>query len=205
MAKRKKNEPSSTPEDVAVARASSKVVLRKMAEEEQKALFSGINLKDTPVTYMVAEADPNWVPPIIDHQPELVVMGPYVPEGAILHLEKTIELPPVLLMVPLRQDGPTLEEWVEAGYMAETYPPDGYAPRAISVLQARQPDTMILSRVDPNPGHIGTYPIGQWYPSKAAIDGGGPGTYECVALMSGEELSREYLLVHPDGRVEKKV
>lgn len=29
----------------------------------------------------------------------------------------------------LRTDGPTLEEYVEAGYKAENYPPDGYAPR----------------------------------------------------------------------------
>ena len=28
-----------------------------------------------------------------------------------------------------REDGPTLEEYVKAGYRAETYPPQGYAPR----------------------------------------------------------------------------
>lgn len=31
--------------------------------------------------------------------------------------------------VGLRQDGPTLEEFVAKGYKAENYPPAGYAPR----------------------------------------------------------------------------
>ena len=30
----------------------------------------------------------------------------------------------------LKQDGPTVEEWVLAGYHAEDYPPEGYAPRS---------------------------------------------------------------------------
>lgn len=30
---------------------------------------------------------------------------------------------------PLREDGPTLEEYIAAGYKAETYPPRGYAAR----------------------------------------------------------------------------
>lgn len=30
---------------------------------------------------------------------------------------------------PLRTDGPTLEEYVKAGYSADHYPPAGYAPR----------------------------------------------------------------------------
>jgi hypothetical protein len=29
----------------------------------------------------------------------------------------------------LKTDGPTLAEWIAAGYKAETYPPKGYAPR----------------------------------------------------------------------------
>lgn len=29
----------------------------------------------------------------------------------------------------LRQDGPTLDEYVKAGYLAENYPPKGYAAR----------------------------------------------------------------------------
>jgi hypothetical protein len=32
----------------------------------------------------------------------------------------------------LRDDGPTLEEWVAAGYQAAAYPPRGYAPRTAS-------------------------------------------------------------------------
>ena len=31
------------------------------------------------------------------------------------------------LIQNLRQDGPTLEKWLEAGYKAEEYPPVGYA------------------------------------------------------------------------------
>lgn len=30
----------------------------------------------------------------------------------------------------LRDDGPTVAEWVEAGYLAANYPPDGYASRS---------------------------------------------------------------------------
>ena len=32
----------------------------------------------------------------------------------------------------LREDGPTLEEWVAAGYQAAAYPPRGYAPKTAS-------------------------------------------------------------------------
>jgi hypothetical protein len=66
------------------------------------------------------------------------------------------------------------------------------------------PDTYILSRVEPNPGHIGAYAAGAWSPMKAAHDGGGPGTYEIRAMMAGEEQGRSYVVVHPDGRVEPK-
>lgn len=34
---------------------------------------------------------------------------------------------------PLREDGPTLEEYVARGYKAENYPPTGYAPRTVSI------------------------------------------------------------------------
>ncbi|MFG0828774.1 HeH/LEM domain-containing protein [Pseudomonas sp. CJQ_7] len=30
----------------------------------------------------------------------------------------------------LREDGPTVAEWVEAGYLAVNYPPEGYASRS---------------------------------------------------------------------------
>ncbi len=30
----------------------------------------------------------------------------------------------------LKQDGPTVEEWVAAGYKASAYPPDGYASKS---------------------------------------------------------------------------
>jgi hypothetical protein len=31
---------------------------------------------------------------------------------------------------PLRQDGPTVKEYVEAGYKASNYPPQGYASKS---------------------------------------------------------------------------
>lgn len=37
---------------------------------------------------------------------------------------------PEALPAPLRTDGPTLAEWVAAGYLAEHYPPEGYAAKA---------------------------------------------------------------------------
>lgn len=36
----------------------------------------------------------------------------------------------------LRDDGPTIEEWVAAGYLPENYPPDGYAERRSDGLKA---------------------------------------------------------------------
>lgn len=33
---------------------------------------------------------------------------------------------------PLRTDGPTLGEWIDAGYTADTYPPVGYAVATVS-------------------------------------------------------------------------
>lgn len=43
--------------------------------------------------------------------------------------------PPSPLKILLRQDGPTLEKWVEAGYSADAYPPDGYAELDSPALQ----------------------------------------------------------------------
>lgn len=37
--------------------------------------------------------------------------------------------PPVEEKAPLRTDGPTLAEFVDAGYPAESYPPPGYAAK----------------------------------------------------------------------------
>lgn len=39
------------------------------------------------------------------------------------------------LKITLRTDGPTLEKWVEAGYPADKYPPDGYAELDSPALQ----------------------------------------------------------------------
>jgi hypothetical protein len=40
----------------------------------------------------------------------------------------------------MRTDGPTLKEWVEAGYAAEAYPPTGYEP-----VSAPAPDPINLN------------------------------------------------------------
>jgi len=37
--------------------------------------------------------------------------------------------PPPLDAQGLRLDGPTMEEWLAAGYRRENYPPRGYAPK----------------------------------------------------------------------------
>lgn len=39
------------------------------------------------------------------------------------------EVAPVLAEEKLREDGPSLEQYVKAGYNAEGYPPKGYAPK----------------------------------------------------------------------------
>jgi hypothetical protein len=43
--------------------------------------------------------------------------------------------------VPLRMDGPTLEEYIEAGYKAESYPPQGYAPKPSVATPAQAPES----------------------------------------------------------------
>lgn len=40
----------------------------------------------------------------------------------------------------LREDGPTLEEYVAKGYKAENYPPQGYAARTTPYVPAPAPD-----------------------------------------------------------------
>jgi hypothetical protein len=39
-----------------------------------------------------------------------------------------------------RTDGPTLDEWITAGYKAEFYPPHGYAPKGVPDAQAGAAD-----------------------------------------------------------------
>ena len=46
--------------------------------------------------------------------------------GVTLVQEKPVT---VTASAPLRDDGPTLEQYVAAGYKAESYPPQGYKPR----------------------------------------------------------------------------
>lgn len=44
--------------------------------------------------------------------------------------------PPAAEDIPLRTDGPTLEEFVDAGYSQEVYPPSGYAAKESPGLEA---------------------------------------------------------------------
>ena len=49
------------------------------------------------------------------------------------------------LAVELRTDGPTVEEFVTAGYRAENYPPEGYASRStdeevLAAIEAQEAD-----------------------------------------------------------------
>lgn len=64
---------------------------------------------------------------ILDDANELALWAKegYFPKA----VEKPAEAPKAESM-PLRMDGPTLEEYIKAGYKAETYPPEGYAPKA---------------------------------------------------------------------------
>lgn len=42
------------------------------------------------------------------------------------------------LIQNLRLDGPTMEQWVGAGYNADAYPPDGYAELPSAMLDAHK-------------------------------------------------------------------
>lgn len=57
--------------------------------------------------------------------------GPPGPEGYLVwHEDQVSKMPvPAPSWTTLRQDGPTLEEWTQAGYLAANYPPAGYAPK----------------------------------------------------------------------------
>lgn len=57
--------------------------------------------------------------------------GPPGLEGYLAwHEDQVSKMPPPLpAWAALRQDGPTLEEWTQAGYSASAYPPPGYAAK----------------------------------------------------------------------------
>lgn len=61
--------------------------------------------------------------------------------------------PPVDLNAPLRTDGPTLAEYVDAGYAPETYPPRGYAAVEphIGLTDAELAEAGIFSTVETAP------------------------------------------------------
>lgn len=59
----------------------------------------------------------------------------------------------------LRDDGPTVAEWVEKGYQASAYPPEGYASKSTpdeiaAAIEAQKPkptpDAPVAPAVDPN-------------------------------------------------------
>lgn len=52
--------------------------------------------------------------------------------------------PPAATAAELRDDGPTLAEYVAAGYRAENYPPQGYRARTTSVKAKRPPHPSTL-------------------------------------------------------------
>ena len=58
--------------------------------------------------------------------PEGVVKMPVVPTEEPVVTEESV----------LRNDGPTLEEFMAAGYHAEAYPPQGYAPKESAGMTA---------------------------------------------------------------------
>lgn len=63
---------------------------------------------------------------------------------------------------PLRTDGPTLAEFVAAGYLPENYPPQGYAavePAIVGVDFSAGPDETVVSVVDPH-ADSGYRPVG---------------------------------------------
>jgi hypothetical protein len=63
-----------------------------------------------------------------DLKDEPTTSGVHVfPDGPHAHDHAAAE--PAAEPVALRTDGPTLAEWVAAGYAAENYPPHGYAPK----------------------------------------------------------------------------
>lgn len=52
----------------------------------------------------------------------------------------------------LRQDGPTLAEWVAAGYRADHYPPHGYAVRATPGNGSKAPKAAV-KKTAPTPSN----------------------------------------------------
>lgn len=70
---------------------------------------------------------------------------------------------------PLRQDGPTLEEYVEAGYKAENYPPKGYAVRvAVQLVKMTRNTTDYPAPhvADVHPDEVMNYAPQGWVPAE---------------------------------------
>lgn len=53
-----------------------------------------------------------------------------VEAGAVSQPAEILDAPAGKKAKALKQDGPTVEEWVEAGYDAAAYPPKGYAAKS---------------------------------------------------------------------------
>jgi len=65
--------------------------------------------------------------PAADPAAPIAPVAPEAPQGSAVAIAPDGSKTPV--ETPLRQDGPTLEQFVAAGYKAEHYPPHGYAKR----------------------------------------------------------------------------
>lgn len=101
---------------------------RKKNHDREHAQDEGAETTALPVEEVVAvESVPEPAPePVPEPAPEPVPEPVPEPEAAPA---------PAPSPEPLREDGPTLAEFVAAGYSAENYPPEGYAPRE-EVLKA---------------------------------------------------------------------
>lgn len=112
------------------------------AEVELEAALAGEKSATASVSVSVAPASVSLGPEQIATAKEFLSRDPPPGPG----VDPPTVPPPALL----RTDGPTLEEYVAAGYPAENYPPAGYAARVVST---EKPKWLVL------PGYLGPIAI----------------------------------------------